>query len=467
MAHKKAGGSSRNGRDTAGRRLGVKKFGGEAVVPGNIIVRQRGTKWRPGDNVGVGKDHTIFALVEGRVDFKTKDGGRSYVSVEPHAGACRIAGLCRRRPADPAPSSKGEAGSRFPFFFGEPDAAARAKESGDRVCARAACAGAVVPVHARALLFASSTIGTSSACSPSCPGRSASGLEDIRRRAAAAGEETFRDPASSARRSASATREAAGKRRAAARDAASRLLDRPALLGTRPGRRGGRRCSSIMPSPRFPSERVGAGVFTDNPASRRVLEKLGFRRGRRLYASLPCARRRGAEPIDMHSDARRLGSGSGDEIPRPGQGLYPLRRWRRGRGLVPAREVHRVRRAGRRRRRARRRRLGGGGRRAQHADRLSLPAALQGQDRRPRHGPRPPRREGRGRGAPRAGRHADLRGRQRDADRRPRRRSGSACSSPKAATAASATRISSPPPTARRAAPIRASKARRSGSGCG
>jgi large subunit ribosomal protein L27 len=83
MAHKKAGGSSRNGRDTAGRRLGVKKFGGEVVVPGNIIVRQRGTKWRAGDNVGVGKDHTIFALVEGRVLFKTKDGGRSYVSVEP------------------------------------------------------------------------------------------------------------------------------------------------------------------------------------------------------------------------------------------------------------------------------------------------------------------------------------------------------------------------------------------------
>ena len=83
MAHKKAGGSSRNGRDTAGRRLGLKKSGGEAVVPGNIIVRQRGTKWRPGDNVGVGKDHTIFALIAGTVQFKTKDGGRSYVSVQP------------------------------------------------------------------------------------------------------------------------------------------------------------------------------------------------------------------------------------------------------------------------------------------------------------------------------------------------------------------------------------------------
>ena len=83
MAHKKAGGSSRNGRDTAGRRLGIKKYGGEAVIPGNIIVRQRGTKWRPGTNVGVGKDHTIFALVEGRVSFARKDGGRSYVSVDP------------------------------------------------------------------------------------------------------------------------------------------------------------------------------------------------------------------------------------------------------------------------------------------------------------------------------------------------------------------------------------------------
>ena len=83
MAHKKAGGSSRNGRDTAGQRLGIKKYGGEAVVPGNIIVRQRGTKWRPGDNVGLGKDHTIYALTAGRVSFSRKAGGRSYVSVEP------------------------------------------------------------------------------------------------------------------------------------------------------------------------------------------------------------------------------------------------------------------------------------------------------------------------------------------------------------------------------------------------
>jgi large subunit ribosomal protein L27 len=69
MAHKKAGGSSRNGRDSPGRRLGVKKFGGEAVVPGNILVRQRGTVYRPGANVGIGRDHTLFALVEGRVQF--------------------------------------------------------------------------------------------------------------------------------------------------------------------------------------------------------------------------------------------------------------------------------------------------------------------------------------------------------------------------------------------------------------
>ena len=85
MAHKKAGGSSRNGRDTAGRRLGVKKFGGEEVIPGNIIIRQRGTKWHPGENVGIGKDHTIYAVVEGRVKFQRKAAGRVYVGVEPAA----------------------------------------------------------------------------------------------------------------------------------------------------------------------------------------------------------------------------------------------------------------------------------------------------------------------------------------------------------------------------------------------
>ncbi len=85
MAHKKAGGSSRNGRDSAGRRLGVKKFGGEAVISGNIIVRQRGTKWHPGENVGIGKDHTIFATSGGTVSFKKTSGGRVYVSVDPTA----------------------------------------------------------------------------------------------------------------------------------------------------------------------------------------------------------------------------------------------------------------------------------------------------------------------------------------------------------------------------------------------
>lgn len=82
MAHKKAGGSSRNGRDSAGRRLGVKKYGGEAIRAGGIIVRQRGTKWHPGDNVGLGKDHTIFALVDGHVAFrKTRD--KTLVNVTP------------------------------------------------------------------------------------------------------------------------------------------------------------------------------------------------------------------------------------------------------------------------------------------------------------------------------------------------------------------------------------------------
>ena len=85
MAHKKAGGSSRNGRDSEGRRLGVKKFGGEAVIPGNIILRQRGTKWHPGENVGMGKDHTIFAPSEGKVAFRKSSGGRVFVSVDPSA----------------------------------------------------------------------------------------------------------------------------------------------------------------------------------------------------------------------------------------------------------------------------------------------------------------------------------------------------------------------------------------------
>lgn len=81
MAHKKAGGSSRNGRDTEGRRLGVKKYGGELVIPGNIIVRQRGTKVHPGRNVGMGRDHTLFALIEGHVRFHRKAKGCTVVEV--------------------------------------------------------------------------------------------------------------------------------------------------------------------------------------------------------------------------------------------------------------------------------------------------------------------------------------------------------------------------------------------------
>ncbi len=83
MAHKKAGGSSRNGRDSAGRRLGVKLFGGQTAIPGNIIIRQRGTKWHPGEGVGIGTDQTIFAVREGNVEFATKQKGRVYVSVKP------------------------------------------------------------------------------------------------------------------------------------------------------------------------------------------------------------------------------------------------------------------------------------------------------------------------------------------------------------------------------------------------
>jgi large subunit ribosomal protein L27 len=83
MAHKKAGGSSRNGRDSAGRRLGLKLYGGEAALAGNILARQRGTKWHAGLNVGVGRDHTLYARVDGRVAFHTKAKGRTYISVIP------------------------------------------------------------------------------------------------------------------------------------------------------------------------------------------------------------------------------------------------------------------------------------------------------------------------------------------------------------------------------------------------
>jgi large subunit ribosomal protein L27 len=87
MAHKKAGGSSRNGRDSESKRLGLKKSGGQSVVAGNIIIRQRGTKWKPGTGVGLGKDHTIFATTDGVVDFRTKANNRVYVSVMPRAAA--------------------------------------------------------------------------------------------------------------------------------------------------------------------------------------------------------------------------------------------------------------------------------------------------------------------------------------------------------------------------------------------
>ncbi len=87
MAHKKAGGSSRNGRDTEGKRLGVKKYGGEAVITGNILVRQRGTKFHPGPNVGMGRDYTLYALQPGKVAFKASRDGRSYVSIVAEAAA--------------------------------------------------------------------------------------------------------------------------------------------------------------------------------------------------------------------------------------------------------------------------------------------------------------------------------------------------------------------------------------------
>ncbi|PIR31985.1 MAG: 50S ribosomal protein L27 [Alphaproteobacteria bacterium CG11_big_fil_rev_8_21_14_0_20_44_7] len=87
MAHHKAGGSTRNGRDTEGKRLGIKKFGGEAVIPGNIILRQRGTKWHPGTNVCMGKDYTIHAQIEGRVKFRKGYKNRVFVSVEENNAA--------------------------------------------------------------------------------------------------------------------------------------------------------------------------------------------------------------------------------------------------------------------------------------------------------------------------------------------------------------------------------------------
>ena len=86
MAHKKGAGSSKNGRESESKRLGVKIFGGQQIIAGNIIVRQRGTKHNAGENVGMGKDHTIFALIEGRVKFHHKSEGRVFVGVEPSVG---------------------------------------------------------------------------------------------------------------------------------------------------------------------------------------------------------------------------------------------------------------------------------------------------------------------------------------------------------------------------------------------
>jgi large subunit ribosomal protein L27 len=102
MAHKKAGGSSRNGRDSPGQRLGVKKFGGEIVVPGNIIVRQRGTKFHPGDKVGMGRDHTLFALQAGAVQFRRGIGGRQFISVVAREDAPANDRLAEDRPAEAA-----------------------------------------------------------------------------------------------------------------------------------------------------------------------------------------------------------------------------------------------------------------------------------------------------------------------------------------------------------------------------
>jgi large subunit ribosomal protein L27 len=87
MAHKKAGGTTRNGRDSAGQRRGVKRFGGQVVRAGNILVRQVGTKWHPGTNVGLGRDYTLFALVDGRVAFQTKRDGKVFVSIVPPMAA--------------------------------------------------------------------------------------------------------------------------------------------------------------------------------------------------------------------------------------------------------------------------------------------------------------------------------------------------------------------------------------------
>ena len=112
MAHHKGGGSTRNGRDTAGKRLGVKKYGGEAVIPGNIIVRQRGTEWHPGTGVGMGTDHTIFSVLEGQVEFRKKDRGRIFVSVLAKGANGAIAGMTARGKVGRKAATPGATGAR-------------------------------------------------------------------------------------------------------------------------------------------------------------------------------------------------------------------------------------------------------------------------------------------------------------------------------------------------------------------
>ena len=122
MAHKKAGGSSRNGRDSKGRRLGLKLFGGQIAIPGNIIARQRGTTWHPGANVGIGKDHTLFALTDGRVEFKTKAKGRTLHLRRTDDGGCgRVNGESLDRGPPVHSRTRGTAkGSKFEGETGEP-----------------------------------------------------------------------------------------------------------------------------------------------------------------------------------------------------------------------------------------------------------------------------------------------------------------------------------------------------------
>jgi large subunit ribosomal protein L27 len=111
MAHHKGGGSTRNGRDTAGKRLGVKKFGGEAVIPGNIIVRQRGTEWHPGKGVGMGVDHTIYSVLEGRVEFRRRDRNKVFVSVLANGADGAVQGMTQRGKVGHKAATPGAAGA--------------------------------------------------------------------------------------------------------------------------------------------------------------------------------------------------------------------------------------------------------------------------------------------------------------------------------------------------------------------